>query len=171
MASRDVQTGFSLLELLIAMAIAGILVVVAVIAYYDYVMRARMTELFSFADKAKTAVSEIYYSTGQLPNNNSEASFSPYTASQASIAEGKYSAKFTFVTVSQNSTILMYDYLFNYNLTEQQLIDLNLVIVILKPSVQGNLLTWQCGVPGNIVADVNKIFRYVPASCRNVLNL
>ncbi len=56
--ARNVQKGFTLIELMIVVAIIGILAAVALPAYQDYTVRAKVTEGLSLADSAKTAVSE-----------------------------------------------------------------------------------------------------------------
>lgn len=66
MNMKRVQQGFTLIELMIVVAIIGILAAVALPAYQDYTKRAKMTEVINFLASAKTGVSEAYGSTNTL---------------------------------------------------------------------------------------------------------
>ena len=70
---KKVQQGFTLIELMIVVAIIGILAAVAIPAYQDYTIRAKVTEGLSLAGAAKTAVAETYSSKGVPPLTNTGA--------------------------------------------------------------------------------------------------
>src|ERR1700675_2623730 len=61
---KKVQKGFTLIELMIVVAIIGILAAIAIPAYQDYTVRAKVTEGLNLADSAKTSVAEGFQSNG-----------------------------------------------------------------------------------------------------------
>lgn len=65
--------GFTLIELMVVVAIIGILAAVAIPAYQDYVSRAQVSEGMNLANPARTAVTEYYQATGGLPDDNASA--------------------------------------------------------------------------------------------------
>lgn len=67
------QQGFTLIELMIVVAIIGILAAIAIPAYQDYTIRAQVSEGLNLSGGAKTAVTEYYQDRGSLPTNNSVA--------------------------------------------------------------------------------------------------
>lgn len=71
-APKSMQ-GFTLIELMIVIAILGILLAIAIPAYQDYQIRARVSEGLNVAAAAKLAVSETYSSENVLPANNTAA--------------------------------------------------------------------------------------------------
>jgi type IV pilus assembly protein PilA len=70
---EKIQQGFTLIELMIVVAIIGILAAVAIPAYQDYTKRAYVTEGLSLAAGAKTALTEYYNSKAVLPTGNASA--------------------------------------------------------------------------------------------------
>jgi type IV pilus assembly protein PilA len=66
---KRTQQGFTLIELMIVVAIIGILAAIAIPAYQDYTARAQMSEAMSLASGLKTAVTEVYTQDGSCPTN------------------------------------------------------------------------------------------------------
>jgi type IV pilus assembly protein PilA len=67
---RHIQKGFTLIELMIVVAIIGILAAVALPAYQDYTVRAKMSEVILALSACRTTVTEIYQSGGVQPSQN-----------------------------------------------------------------------------------------------------
>ncbi|WP_275097494.1 pilin [Sedimenticola hydrogenitrophicus] len=73
---KRVQAGFTLIELMIVIAIIGILAAIAIPAYQDYTIRTRVGEAVNLASGAKTAVAEFYNARSTWPVGNSQAGIS-----------------------------------------------------------------------------------------------
>ena len=71
------QQGFTLIELMIVVAIIGILAAIAIPAYQDYTIRAQVSEGLNLSGGAKTAVTEYFQDRGSLPTNNNQAGIAP----------------------------------------------------------------------------------------------
>ena len=78
---KKMQQGFTLIELMIVVAIIGILAAIAIPAYQDYTIRAKVSEAVGLAASAKTAVSEYRISENDWPANNGDAGMSNTIAS------------------------------------------------------------------------------------------
>jgi type IV pilus assembly protein PilA len=81
-----VQKGFTLIELMIVVAIIGILAAIAIPAYQDYTIRSQVSEGLTLAGAAKAAVAESFSQTGEAPVNRTVAGMSP----NANDTQGKY---------------------------------------------------------------------------------
>lgn len=138
---RTMQKGFTLIELMIVVAIIGILAAVALPAYQDYTKRSHVTEGLSLAGGAKSAVTEYYSSNGVWPTSNAQAGL----ASSASITGNAVRS----VAVSGSGTITV---TFNTKVTAAS-------TVILKGTDATGSVTWDCK-GGTLLA------KYRPANCR-----
>lgn len=148
----QMQKGFTLIELMITVAIVGILAAVALPAYQDYTIRAQVTEGISLASGAKAAVAEFHSNKGSFPADNTEAGLTEAGAtgkfvSGVSIEDGVITA--TFSSDAPQSA--------NANISGET--------IVLTPTAEaaGNL-SWSCG--GSMVADADKT-KYLPSSCRD----
>ncbi|EMT8360798.1 pilin, partial [Neisseria gonorrhoeae] len=86
---NTLQKGFTLIELMIVIAIVGILAAVALPAYQDYTARAQVSEAILLAEGQKSAVTEYYLNHGIWPKDNTSAG----VANPASNIKGKYVQK------------------------------------------------------------------------------
>jgi len=129
---KQVQKGFTLIELMIVVAIIGILAAIAIPAYSDYTTRAQVTEGLNMAGAAKAAVSETFSSGGEWPANNDAAGLGVATD-----IKGKYVDS---VTVADNQITIL------FRNTAPVSTDLRGETLILTAGTSANGdIVWQCG--------------------------
>ncbi|MCK4951003.1 MAG: pilin [Gammaproteobacteria bacterium] len=97
---KKLQQGFTLIELMIVVAIIGILAAIAIPAYQDYTIRAKVTEGVGFAAAAKTAVSEYYLSNNSMPTMAQSGVTTAATNIVNSVAVAATSTQIGTVTVA-----------------------------------------------------------------------
>jgi type IV pilus assembly protein PilA len=104
---KKMQQGFTLIELMIVVAIIGILAAIAIPAYQDYTIRAKVTEGLNLADSAKTAVAESFQSGGTTGLKAAaiswNASFTPTKYVSTLVVVTAPGATQGVITVSYNS--------------------------------------------------------------------
>jgi type IV pilus assembly protein PilA len=161
---KSVQKGFTLIELMIVVAIIGILAAIAIPAYQDYTIRAQVTEGLNLAGSVKAAVSEFYAQNGTWPTAlvGNGAGQLGFTAPP----QGKYVAS---VGLGANGSILI-----TYGNQANALLTANPILAI-RPGLSANQdVIWVCGraattgtqtAPAD--ADTTSVInKYLPAACR-----
>ncbi|HEY9916250.1 TPA: pilin [Neisseria meningitidis] len=98
---NTLQKGFTLIELMIVIAIVGILAAVALPAYQDYTARAQVSEAILLAEGQKSAVTEYYLNHGKWPGGNSDAG-----VASSSTIKGKYVKEVTVANGVVTATML-----------------------------------------------------------------
>jgi type IV pilus assembly protein PilA len=144
MTMSRMQKGFTLIELMIVIAILAILMAIAIPAYQDYTVRAKVSEGINLAASAKLAVSETFQSTGTWPPDNDTAGL----AAGGTIRGNDVGS----VTVADGLITVV------YASTEAKIDGSDLV---LSPFTSAGAVQWSCGATGTTVES-----RFRPATCR-----
>jgi type IV pilus assembly protein PilA len=144
---KKMQQGFTLIELMIVVAIVGILAAIALPAYQDYTTRSKVTEGLTLAEAAKTAVSDHYQTIGTMPASMASAGYvSPTTKYVDSIR------------IANNGLITI-----TYNGTKSGTGSANaLTLSPYTTAASSGVLIWTCRA-----ANSNGVqSKYLPANCR-----
>jgi type IV pilus assembly protein PilA len=156
---KTLQKGFTLIELMIVVAIIGILAAVALPAYQDYTIRAKMSEVILGMSACRTSITEVYQSgpASTIPPNGWGCEYggttaTKYVANVNTSNNGNVSATVQGVSVSVNGSVVTLTPLASANVT---------ATVITGSSMA--LFGWRCGstTDGTTVPA-----KYLPGSCR-----
>lgn len=139
----NAQKGFTLIELMIVIAIIGILAAIALPAYQDYIARSQMTEAFNLAGGQKGAVVESRANNGAWPGTNTSAGIGA-----ASTISGKYVAQVQVAAGKVTATMK----------ASGVATQIKGATLTLSPTEKDGAYEWSCkaSVAG----------KYLPASCR-----
>lgn len=133
--------GFTLIELMIVVAIIGVLAAIAIPAYSTYTIRTRVAEMVSAASTAKTSMSDYVLSKNAFPANAAAAGISTPTA--PTVKSLTVGANNGVITVSSSAVVTG---------TADD------IAIVFTPTNNGSSITWTCTATGKS--------QYAPASCR-----
>ena len=152
---KRIQQGFTLIELMIVIAIVGILAAVALPAYQDYTVRAKLSEPLARAAEAKTAVTEYYASTGTMPSGTATNVFNTTGAGKVSAVTWQNGGGSQYIQVTINTVAG------NNGIAELTTSTNNLGLVV--GGKNGGVIDWNC-VPTAPKTTIPS--KYLPGTCK-----
>ena len=157
---KTLQKGFTLIELMIVVAIIGILAAVALPAYQDYTIRAKMSEVILVMSACRTSVTEVYQSGGSAPGANgwgceiSASQATKYVAGVTTTVDGMITATVQGVADVVNTSVVTLTPLSNAT-----------TAAVFTAGNSQSLFGWSCGAASGVGATTVPP-KYLPGSCR-----
>jgi type IV pilus assembly protein PilA len=155
---KTMQKGFTLIELMIVVAIIGILAAVALPAYQDYTIRAKMSEVILAMSACRTSITEVYQSGTSAPGANnwgcevSAGSGTKYVNAISTDGNGFVTATVQSISTSVNGSVVTLVPLSNATTT-----------AVFTSGSSTALFGWRCG---NTADGTNVPSKFLPGSCR-----
>ncbi len=150
---EKIQRGFTLIELMIVVAIIGILAAFAVPMYLDYSIRSQVSEGLNLAAGAKAAVTEYYQDQGTFPTSNAIAGLESNTNIQ-----GSYVSQVTVTGTATNGIITVR---FENNATGQSAnAKINGATLVMTATDNAGSVSWAC------TGDAILVDKWLPPVCR-----
>ena len=151
----NAQKGFTLIELMIVVAIIGILAAIAIPAYQNYTKRAHVTEGINLAGGAKASVAEFYSSNNRFPDNNASAGLAEATkiSGNATTSVGVGAENGTSKT-TKGIIYITYGTKVDDSGTKN--------VLLLSPATTAGGIQWKCKRPTSTPIDQE----LVPSNCR-----
>lgn len=144
----NAQKGFTLIELMIVVAIIGILAAIAIPAYQNYTKRSHVSEGLSLAGGAKAGIAEFYSSNGQFPTSNTSVGLAPATSIKGN-AVRSVNVTGSLITITYGTKVQPGGQL------------------TLKGTPTGGGIEWKCST-APIATTTNRVDqKFLPSNCRD----
>ncbi len=143
------EKGFTLMELMIVVAILGMVAAVGIPSYLDYIAKSQVSEAVTLVSAAKTPLAEFYGNNGRIPS----------TSEIGVTTEGKFVSDITIISTSTNVVI---------RATFKPLgVSVNIANQTYAIAANSDLTDWQCGLAGSVSSVYTSTeYNYLPTSCR-----